>query len=498
MYDIAILGAGPGGYTAAIRAARIGLKVCLIEREKVGGTCLNMGCIPTKYLLTASKKYSDMIDSEVFGIEVQDCTVNMGKMLAGKESVVNRLVKGVQFLIKKNGIDFKTGVAVITGKNEVTITANGNIESIAARNIIIATGTSPAMPNIFGYDRQLVCSSNEALNWKEIPEKLIIVGGGVIGCEFATIYANLGSSVTLIELLPNILSAFDTELAGITASCLRKNGVEIITGAKLEAVEKTGNTVNTGNALNALNAGNAGNAGNAVNAVNTGNAGNTGNTVNAVNAIFQDGRIIGGDKLLVSIGRSPNTVGIGLEALGVITDSKTKKIMVDEYMKTNIDNIYAIGDVCNSPLDLAHTAMKEGLNVAENISGKNEPMEYHCIPNCVFTYPEIATVGLAQEKAGYEGRDVRIGRFSFAANGKALSIGEAEGFVKIIIDRQTDIILGAQIAGPHATDLIAELAVMIQNRCTGKQLADTVHAHPTLAEAIWESVESAYGKAIHM
>jgi len=457
-YNLAVLGAGPGGYVAAIRAAQLGLKTCLIEEKRVGGTCLNVGCIPTKFLLTASRKYSDIMDMERFGLVVQDCAVDMERMMAGKNDVVGRLVKGVQYLIKKNKIDLFEGRGTLVNKNEIRVENGDKTETINADKIIIATGTSPALPAIFGHDGSFVYSSDEALSWSSIPDRLIIIGGGVIGCEFATIFSNLGSQVTIIELLPSILANFDAELSRFTAAKFGNMGVGIITGVKVAGVEKAGTTVK---------------------------------------AILEDGKVIEADRILVSIGRSANISGIGLESLGIKIDAARKKIAVDEYMKTNVDNIYAIGDACNSPYDLAHVAMKEGIVAAENAAGEKNTMDYRCVPNCVFTNPEFATVGYTLNEAKEKGIDAKAGKFSFMANGKALSLGEAEGFVKVIIDSRTDEVIGAQIIGPHATDLIAEAAILVQNRGKGHDIMKTIHAHPTLAEAVWEAVESAYGRAIH-
>lgn len=458
IYDAAVIGGGPGGYVAAIRSAQLGMKTCLIERNKVGGTCLNAGCIPTKFLLTASGKFASMKELDRYGIILGDYKLDMVRMISEKDAVVNRLVKGVQYLIKKNKVDFLQGNAVLAGKNEIRIETGEETARAIAENIIIATGTQPAMPDLFKHDGKLVCTSDEALDWDSVPDKLVIIGGGVIGCEFATIFANLGSKVTIIEILPNIAASFDPELSKLAAAKLKSIGVEIITDARVQGIIKDSHSVK---------------------------------------AVLEDGRSYHADRMLVSIGRRACTGKIGLEAAGVIVDPKKGKILVDNTMKTNVENIYAIGDVCSSPLDLAHVAMKEGMVAADNIAGFDTKMDYRCVPNCVFANPEFASVGYTAEEAVNSGMKVKIGKFNFIGNGKAVSMGESDGFVKVVIEEKTDKILGAQITGPHATDLIAELAVLVQNETTSSRLADTIHAHPTLAEAVWEAVENAYGRAIH-
>lgn len=458
IYDVAVIGGGPGGYVAAIRSAQLGMKTCLIERNKVGGTCLNAGCIPTKFLLTASGKFASMKELDRYGIILGDYKLDMARMISEKDAVVNRLVKGVQYLIKKNKVDFLQGNAVLAGKNEIRVETGEETARAIAENIIIATGTRPSMPDAFKHDGLLVCSSDEALSWNSVPGDLIIIGGGVIGCEFATIFAALGSKVTVIELLPFIVSNFDAELSRFTAAKLKSIGVDIVAGVKVQEVWKD---------------------------------------TSRVRVVLEDRKSCEADKLLVSIGRSACTGQIGLEAAGVDVEPRRNKVIVDSAMRTNVENIYAIGDVCSSPLDLAHVAMKEGLVAAENIAGFENEMDYRCVPNCVFANPEFASVGYTADEAKNSGIEVKIGKFNFAGNGKAVSLGEADGFVKIVIAEKTDEIIGAQVIGPHATDLIAELAVMIQNKGKSAQLADTIHAHPTLAEAVWEAVENAYGRAIH-
>lgn len=456
-FDVAVIGGGPGGYVAAIKAAQLGRDVCLIEKNKVGGTCLNVGCIPTKYLLTITNKYAALFDYQDIGINIGRFDFDFARMIAGKDRVVQKLINGVQFLLKKNKVTVYSGAAAFADESTIQVTTAAGVETVTAQNIIIATGSAPLMPQMFGYDGDVVCSSTEALSWQHVPGALLIVGGGVIGCELATIYANLGTEVTVVEMQERLIPTIDAELGRFAEASLRRKGVGILTQTRVEAVGKYG----SGAVLR-----------------------------------LSDGREVSAEKVVVSVGRSAELDALNLQAAGV--EAENGKITVDGLMRTNRPEIYAIGDVCSSPCDLAHSAMKEGLVAVENICGNNKKMCYDAIPNCVYTAPEMATVGMSQQEARDMGIGIKVGRFSFAANGKAVSMGEAEGFVKIIAEETTGRILGAQMAGPHVTDLIAQMAIAVENKLGAVEVADVAYAHPTLSEAIWESLESSlYGHAIH-
>ncbi|MBI4650070.1 dihydrolipoyl dehydrogenase [Candidatus Desantisbacteria bacterium] len=457
-YDIAILGGGPGGYVAAIRAAQLGAKVCLIEKTRVGGTCLNRGCIPTKAILGSIKVLRHIQHSEEFGISVEKINVDMGKILNRKDEIVNNLVSGVELLLKSNNVTLINGTGTLKSSNTIDVSlSSGGQETVEANNLIIATGSEPALIPAFNIDGQKVMTSNEALSLKEIPKKMIIIGAGVIGCEFACILSALGTEVVMVELMPNILPTEDVNIARRMAQILKKQGVEIKTKVKIEKIEKT-------------------------------DAG--------VTAILEGGVRIEAEKALVSIGRSLNTKNIGLEEAGVKLNERGT-IFVDDYMRTNISNIYAIGDITGKIM-LAHVASAQGLVAAANCTGEKLTMDYSVIPSCIFTFPEIASVGYTEDKAKQAGFEVKTGTFNFRALGKACAIGETEGLVRIVAEEKTDRVLGAQMLGPNVTDIIAEVTLAIKNKLTVKQIIDTIHAHPTLAEAVMEAAEDAHGMSIHI
>ena len=454
-FDLAVIGSGPGGYVAAIKAAQSGLSVCLIEKNKIGGTCLNVGCIPTKYLLTNSHKYAALCHYSEVGIEIEDFTVDFEKMIQGKDSVVQKLTSGIKYLLKKNKVSVISGEASFVDSHTLKVYRDDGEEAVTAANIIIASGSIPNIPIFFQYDGRLICSSTEALAWDKIPETLLIIGGGVIGCELAAIYSNLGTEVTIVEMQDNLLPMFDSELGGFAKGQLQKNGVQIITSTKVQNIAKADD---------------------------------------GATAVLTDGSKISANKIVVSIGRKADLDRLNCQAAGVQTE---QHIVVDKTMKTLVPHIYAIGDACNSPYDLAHTAMKEGIAAVQNITGHSIMMRYEAVPNCVYTIPEIATVGLSQREAEAQGISTAIGKFNFAGNGKAISMGEAEGYIKVVTDKATDLIIGAQMAGPHVTDLIAQMVMAIENKMTATEASDAIFAHPTLSEALWEALESVSGVAIH-
>ncbi len=456
-YDVTIIGGGPGGYVAAIRAAQLGAKVCLIEKTQLGGTCLNRGCIPTKTILASIKVLKHIKEAEEFGIKVENINVDLGKIVERKNAVVSTLVSGIEFLFKSYNITLIRGAGKIKSRNQIEVNlSEGGIENIESKNIIIATGSEPAMIPAFGIDGKKVITSNEALVLREIPKRMIIIGAGVIGCEFACILSTLGTEVTAVELMPNILPTEDINISRRMAQILKKQGINIKTKVKIEKIEKT---------------------------------------ADGVIAVLENGEKIEADKALVSIGRSLNTKNIGIEEVGIkLTDRGA--VEVDEHLRTNIDNIYAIGDITGKIM-LAHVASAQGLVAAANCVGENSVIDYNVVPSCIFTFPEIASVGYTEDKAIKAGIRVKTGTFNFRALGKAQAMGETEGLVRIVADEKTDAILGAQMLGPNVTDLIAEVALAIKNNLTVKQIADTIHAHPTLAEAVMEAAEDVHGMSIH-
>jgi len=453
--DIAVIGAGPGGYVAAIKAAQLGGKVCVIEKGELGGTCLNRGCIPTKTLYASAKFASKLSDAEEFGIEVKEVRINFPQVIAHKNAVVKKLVDGIGMLFKGNKIKLIKGVGRIVRPGVVEVAqGDGSVESVEARNIIIATGSQPANIPVFEIDEQQVLTSTGALELAELPSSMLIVGGGVIGCEFASIFNALGCEVAIVELLPAILSTEDKQIARLMRTLMKRKGVTILTKANIVKVNKS-------------------------------EAG--------VTAELESGEELQAEKMLVSIGRKLNLEG--LEDIGLKT--REGRIAVDGRMQTNVPNIFAVGDIANR-FQLAHVASAEGIVAAKNCMGMSATMDYHTIPSCIFTIPEIARVGLTEEEAKGEGYDVKIGRFPFTASGKAVSMRETDGLVKIISDGETGDVLGVHILGPNASDLIHEAALAIRLGATAEDIAHTIHAHPTLSEAIMEASEAAYDKAIHL
>ena len=457
-FDIAIIGAGSGGYVAAIRAADLGKKVAIIEHREIGGTCLNRGCIPTKALLKMAEIYTCVKGSKSFGITVENASFDPNAIQKRKDAVIRRLVAGVDFLFKARKIVVKKGNGKFLDEHIIEITSDEGTEKIKAKDIIIATGSEPAMIPAFKIDRKNVLTSDEALDLTEYPKSILIVGAGAIGIEFATIFSAFGTKVTLVEMMPQIIPALkDRKLASMFQRTLIKRGIEIKTETKIDNIEIQGNE----------------------------------NVVSTLSSREE----ITTEKVLVSIGRKLNSTGIGIEKLGIETERG--KILVDEKLRTNIPNIYAIGDVIGGLL-LAHKAQKEGGIVAEIIAGKDKKMDYRVVPWAIFSSPEIASVGLTEEEAKENGIDTVVGEFPFMANGKAVAMNETDGEVKITAKSDTKEIIGAQIIGPEASVLISELALAMENNLTLNDIAYTVHVHPTLPEAIMEVAKSGLGEANHM
>ncbi len=454
-FDVAIIGSGSAGYVSAIRAADLGKKVVVIEHREVGGTCLNRGCIPTKALLKVAEVYETAKDSKTFGITVENVSYDPEAIQRRKQAVVKRLVSGIEFLFKSRKITVKKGTGKILDEHTVEISTG---ETVKAKDIVIATGSEPAMIPVFKIDHKNVLTSDDALNLTNLPKDILIVGAGAIGTEFATFLSAFGVKVTIVEMMPQVVPTLkDKKLAGMVQRLLEKRGVKILTGTKIENVEvaKEGEVVST----------------------------------------LSTGEEIHTEKVLVSIGRKLNSDSIGLENIGVKTERG--KILIDEYLRTNIPNVYAIGDVTGGLL-LAHKAMKEGETVAEVIAGLDRKMDYRVVPWAIFTTPEIAAVGLTEEEAKEKGIEVKTGEFPFSANGKAVSMNLTDGEVKIVAKKDTEEIIGAQIVGPEASVMIAELALAVEKKLTLRDVADTIHTHPTLAEATMEAAKDALGEVIHM
>jgi len=434
-YDLAIIGSGPGGYVAAIRAAQLGLKTCILEKEKIGGVCLNWGCIPTKALSASASALYNIERSSEFGINVKGFDLDFLKVYERKELIVKKLASGIEMLLKARKIEIIREKAEI--KDPAHINA-GNIE-IEAKNILIAAGSIPFELPSMPFDGINILSSTDLLALKVVPKSLIIVGGGVIGCEFASIFTTFGSEITIVEMMSQLLPNEDEEISRKIEQGFKKRGIKVLTNTKIERIEK-------------------------------------------------------GDKALICVGRSPNSKGLGIEGVGI--DSNKGWIKVDENFRTNIKNIYAAGDIKGGML-LAHVASREGIVAVEHMAGNTQPIDYNVIPNCIFTHPEIASVGLTEKIAKAKGIDIKVRKFLFSGIGKSHVLGETDGFVKLVVDGKTDKIAGSQIIGPHATELIAEISPCIQFGITSEKLASVIHAHPTLSEIICEASEAIHNKAIH-
>lgn len=459
MKKICIIGSGPGGYVTAIRAAQLGAQVVLIERDKdnVGGTCLNWGCIPTKALVASAGVYADMKNAESYGLTVSNPGIDFGKIMERKDGIVTQLRNGIGYLFKKHNVELIVGNGKLKSPRVVEVETADGVQEVEADHVIIATGSESYVSEEHNFDGTNVITSKEALSLTELPESMIVLGGGVIACEFAMIFAELGVDVHII-VRSRLLRVWDEEVGKRMTTIVKKKKIKLTTGEQLERVEP----------------------------------GHGKATV-----IMENGKQFEAEKVLVSIGRSLNSVGIGLEEVGIQT-GKSGEILVDEYMQTNVPGVYAIGDVTNK-IQLAHVASAQGIVVVENILKNEEPvaMQYGAVPDCLFTSPEVAVVGLTEAKAQEQGIETKVGKFPFQASGKALCIGHNDGFVKIVTDAATDKVIGVQIMGPHATDLIAEGTLAVQMGVTAEQLAKTIHAHPTLAECVMEAAEAVHGLSVH-
>jgi dihydrolipoamide dehydrogenase len=462
-FDVVIIGSGPGGYVAAIRAGQLRLKTAIIEKDKeLGGTCLNVGCIPSKALLTSSDHFMFAKKEAVkHGIVIENATVDLHKMQQRKDKVVRTMTGGVRALMKTNKVTTFEGFGVITAPGKVLVkSSSGETQEIGAKNVIIATGSVPVELPFAKFDGKTIVSSTEALTFTEAPKKFLVIGAGAIGLELGSVWNRLGSEVTILEFLPRIAVGFDLELSNLLQRALTAQGIAFNLETKVGAVK-----IENGRAVATATKGNE-------------------------ELNFE------ADKVLVSVGRKPFSEGLGAEKIGVEFDEK-KRIKVDEHFKTNVDGIYAIGDVIRGPM-LAHKAEDEGIACVEHIAGKDGHINYDAVAGIIYTNPEFAGVGLTEEQAKEKGIDYRVGRFPFRANGRAVANEELDGMVKFIADAKTDRILGAHILQHAASELIAEAVSVIEFGGSSEDLGRTVHAHPTLSEAVKEAAMNVEKRALHI
>jgi dihydrolipoamide dehydrogenase len=457
--DVAIVGGGPGGYVCGIRAAQLGLKTVVVEADRLGGECVNYGCIPSKSLITVSKLLDKVREAEKYGLRVSGASVDFAQMQKWKSEVVSKLVGGIEMLLRGYHATVLMGEAEVLAKGKLAVTTLKGKEEVSFKNLVIATGTrSSSLPGL-EFDGDLIISSKDGLELKGAPNRLLVVGGGAIGLEFASMFQRLGSTVTIVEIMDQLLPGSDPEVVRLVHRKLEARGAKIYLKSKVSGVTKTGSEA-------------------------------------AVEVETPEGKVkLTVDRVLVSVGRKPRTEKMNLQKIGVQTDPRGY-IVTNEKMQTNVPGVYAIGDVRGPPL-LAHKASKEGIVAAECIAGLPSAADWKAMPDTVFCDPEVASVGLTEAKAMEAGYKVRRSRFQFAALGRALSTGDPEGFVKIVSNEQDGLVLGVQIVGPEASNLISEVALAIELGATVEDIALTVHPHPTLPEAIMEASESAAGRPIH-
>ncbi len=462
-YDLVVIGAGPGGYVSAIRASQLGLKTAIIDKEWLGGVCLNIGCVPSKALLkNAEVAHTLRHRAKDFGFSFDNLQLDYGSAVKRSRQVSDRLTKGVGFLMKKNNVDVYMGSAVLKNKTTVQVTAaDGKAQDLSAKNIIIATGSySTPIPGVT-MDGTKIVSYKEAILQEKLPASVVVIGGGAIGLEFSTVWNSYGSKVTIVEMLPHIAPLEDVEISTELEKAFKKNGIEVLTGHKVQSVETTKSGVK-------------------------------------VKVSGADGeKVIEAEQALVAIGFKPNTAGLGLEAAGVkLTDRG--HIAIDDHMATNVPGIYAIGDVTGKFL-LAHVASAQGMIAAETIA-KHETikLDYTMMPRATYCYPQVASFGYTEAQAKEKGLEIKVGKFPFIANGKSLGLGETVGFAKIITDAKYGEILGAHMIGPEVSELLPELILAQRMELTAEEIARTVHAHPTLSEVLMEAAHGVSGSPIHI
>ncbi len=454
---VAVIGGGPGGYVAAIKAAMLGAEVTVIEKRKVGGTCLNVGCIPTKALLASSSLISSIKEAKDFGIHINgEVEPNFDDIMNRKNKVVSQLISGIEFLFEKRGIKLVNGFGKLVDTNKIEVNKeDGSKELVEADKIILANGSQPVILPMFPYDGDKIITSDEALNLKDVPKSLLIVGGGVIGCEFGQFFRALGTEVTIVEMFDQLLPLEDKDVAKQLQRQFKKDKIKVMTGVKIEKCEIVDNEVV---------------------------------------ATLSNGKEVKAEKALLSIGRKPYLDNSGIEDIGI--ELERGKVIVNENLETNVKGIYAIGDIINTPF-LAHVASKEGLVAAQNaVCGNSKTVNYAAVPRCVYTEPEVAGVGKTEKELQENGIEYNTGQFDFRALGKAQAIGHFQGFIKILADKN-DKIIGASIVGPHATDLLTELSLAVHLGLTVEEVGDVIHAHPTLSEGIMEALHDVHGECVH-
>ena len=456
-YDIVIIGCGPGGGDAAVRASQLGAKVCVVEKRDLGGTCVNRGCIPTKAILKSAHLFHDIERASEFGINVGEPAVDFAKVMERKSTITGNLSQGIEALLGSYNVNIVRGEGRIARPGLVEVTKeDGSVEQLDTRNIIIATGSEPGFVPIFRHQAGNVINSDGVLSSTELPESVIIIGGGVIGSEIGCMYNAFGVDVTIVEILPYILSTEDGQIARYMQGILARRGIQIFVRANITDAVDNGEEV-------------------------------------IVN--LESGQTLRAEKAILCVGRARNSGNIGLEDLDI--EVERGRIKVNEKQETSVKGIYAIGDVC-TPIQLAHVATAEGMVAVANCMGQNKEMDHSVVPSGIFTWPEIGSVGLRMEQARKEGIRPRAGRFLFASSGRAASVGETEGFVKVLADPETDKILGVHIIGDRATDLIHEAAVAMEHGLTTHDLAEVIHSHPTMSESVMEAMEDVHDMSVHV
>jgi len=460
-YDVIVIGSGPGGYVTAIRASQLGFKTAIIERESLGGICLNWGCIPTKALLKSAQVFEYLNHSKEYGISADNVKADFGAVIKRSRDVADGMSKGIQFLMKKNKIDVIMGTATVKkGKKIEVKAADGKLTTLEGKHIIIATGArSRQLPNL-PQDGKKIIGYREAMTLPKQPKSLVVVGSGAIGVEFAYFYATMGTKVTIVEFLPNIVPVEDEEVSKQLEKSFKKVGVDIMTEASVESVDTKGD-------------------------------------ISKVNVKTKTGNVVlEAEVVLSAVGIEANITGLGLEEVGIATDKG--KILVDKFYATNVPGYYAIGD-CVPGQALAHVASAEGITCVEKIAGLHaEPIDYKNIPGCTYCQPEVASVGMTEKQAKEAGYTLKVGKFPFSASGKASASGAKDGFIKLIFDAKYGEILGAHMIGANVTEMIAEIVAIRKLETTGHELIKTVHPHPTMSEAIMEAAAAAYGEVIHL
>ncbi|MDA1264120.1 MAG: dihydrolipoyl dehydrogenase [Planctomycetota bacterium] len=457
---VAVIGAGPAGYVCAIRLAQLGQGVTVIEKDALGGTCLNVGCIPSKAMIAAGSLLHKIGGASAMGITAENVSLDVNQLVEWKAGIVGKLTGGIGVLLKNHKVPVLYGVATIVDKNTVKVTGKDGAQTLKVDDIVIATGSIPIEIPGFDFDEDAVWSSTGALAPKEIPGHLVVIGGGYIGLELGIMYRKLGSKVTVLEATPGALPGQDRECVKVIERSLKKMKIKLMTETFAQGYERQGDGY-------------------------------------AVRVKTKQGEeVVACDQILSTVGRRPFSAGLGLENAGLKADERGF-LATDKQMRTAVPNIYAVGDIAGQPM-LAHKGSKEGLVAAAVIAGQPEEYDVRCVPAVIFTAPEMASVGLTEEQCKAEGREYKTGSFPFAASGRAMSLMETEGFVKIIADAQTDELLGVHMVGPEVTELIAEAALAIEMGATAEDLSRTIHAHPTLPEAVMEAAESVHGMAIHI